>query len=159
MTFEETQRYEFKNTSSADAQWSSLVPRKTHQGYVRLGPDRRVFAVAMFHELHCMSTFHRALTWHDHPDANVGHFQHCLNYLRQLFMCAADTTLEPYDFMKRNYTVEAVGATRQCGDWSTVYREADENWTAWLNYAVANRTKLGLVVSISILFSVSCAGL
>ncbi|KAI0028068.1 hypothetical protein K488DRAFT_80864 [Vararia minispora EC-137] len=142
MTFGETQRYESGNTSSADAQWRSLVPR-THQGYVRLGPDRRVFALAMFHELHCMATFHRALVWHEHPDANPGHFQHCLNYLRQLFMCAADTTLEPYDFMTQDYSIGRAGVTRQCRDWSMVYREADDNWTGWFAYASAiNHTAL-----------------
>jgi len=139
LDFAESVSYPMDGPAS-DEIWETLRSVKTHQAYVRLGPDRRVFALAMFHEMHCINMFRQALLQHDHPNANPHHVQHCINYLRQFFLCAADSTLEPYDFMERNYTTQRFGMTRVCRDWSAIYRSADENYADWKVWLKNNRT-------------------
>ncbi|CAL1696229.1 unnamed protein product [Somion occarium] len=124
----------------AEVQWDSLWRVDSHKGYIRLGPDRRVFAVAMFHELHCVGSLRRALTNPSHPDSASHHVHHCFNYLRQFFLCSADSTLEPYDFMTRDYTAERVGITRKCRDWSAILEAAQQNFIDWRPWFIRNLT-------------------
>jgi hypothetical protein len=140
-------------------------------GFIRLGPPRRAFAISMFHQLHCITAFQRALqgkflteegmlhymdqgmteseakkhaTIHD-PTADYGHVHHCVNYLRQAFLCAADDTLEEGDFMDDFLTkdedtdddaVFAEGKTfnKVCRDWSALYDFADRNHIEFHEY-------------------------
>lgn len=84
----------------------------------------------MFHQFHCLDALrHAVLALHD-PDAvhtegaHAGkHAQHCLNYLRQTILCAADTTLEPFV----NPGI-GIGVVHQCRDWTQVYEWAEANW-------------------------------
>jgi hypothetical protein len=46
----------------------------------------------------------------------MGHTTHCLEYLRQSTMCAADTTLEPFT---PNLGLD--GTKHKCRDWDTIY--------------------------------------
>jgi len=55
LTVEKTNRYAL--TSSSD--WGSLFP--AGNGWVRLGPDGRLFAVSMYHQLHCLNAMRHAL--------------------------------------------------------------------------------------------------
>ncbi|KAF8507288.1 hypothetical protein BU17DRAFT_100682 [Hysterangium stoloniferum] len=144
MTFGETSRYTLPG-ALADAEWES-IRKGNYQGYVRLGPERRIFAVDMLHQLHCVNTFRKGLT---HSDAesqrkNEHHMVHCLNYLRELFLCVADTTLEPYDYRALNFTVEKVGFTRECRDWSRIYERMDEDAEAWRDFAIKYNEEHGL---------------
>ncbi|EIN04128.1 hypothetical protein PUNSTDRAFT_138857 [Punctularia strigosozonata HHB-11173 SS5] len=133
MTFEESVRLKVDG-SLAGAEWfSQRVPAK-HAGYIQLGPEKRLFAVAMYHELHCVNTFRKALADPKDADGTPHHVQHCLNYLRQLFLCSADATLEPYDWTLRNYTQEPVGITRQCRDWTVVYERMEESYDSWVRF-------------------------
>ena len=50
-------------------------------GILRLGPDRCVFAVAMFHQLYCLDGLSKALNSVNQTVLD-GHVGHCLNYLR-----------------------------------------------------------------------------
>ncbi|THV07186.1 hypothetical protein K435DRAFT_581864, partial [Dendrothele bispora CBS 962.96] len=52
---------------------------------------------------------------------------HCLMYLRQIFLCNADLTLEDGDFTGKNYTTQRIADTRKCRDWSTVARWVNQN--------------------------------
>ncbi|EIN05095.1 hypothetical protein PUNSTDRAFT_107391 [Punctularia strigosozonata HHB-11173 SS5] len=141
MTFEETGRFALQGPV-ADAEWDTLRVINTHEGFVRLGPDNRMFSVAMFHELHCVSdVFRVALVDAEDPRAKEHHFQHCLNYLRQLFLCSADATLEPYDFMERDFERDRGGFTRECRDWSAVYEASARNWDWWEEYKLTHRTR------------------
>ncbi|KAI0315987.1 hypothetical protein OF83DRAFT_1173300 [Amylostereum chailletii] len=112
---------------SADEEWAALTAAGYH--YVRLGPDDRLFIVTMFHELHCLRILNLAFS--KTPPATRGHLKHCLDYLRQGALCAADVTLEPGDFEQRDFEVERVGATHTCRDWSAVYPVMDANYYAW----------------------------
>jgi hypothetical protein len=110
-----------------DDRWYALTT--TGEGHVRLGPDDRIFAVTMYHELHCLRVLNLAFS-KSHV-ASVSHIKHCLGYLRQNALCAADLTLELGDFEQRDFDVERVGATHTCKDWSAVYAIMDENYDAW----------------------------
>lgn len=114
-------------------------------GFVRLGEDKRVFSVVMFHQVHCIEIMQRSLR------ANTGdgdghmqeHFQHCLSYLRQLFLCEADATLEPGDVLKEVEELELserLPFTRECRDWSAVYDYMDTNLLDFREFRTANRT-------------------
>ena len=69
------------------------------------------------------------------------HCQHCLNYIRQSVLCKAADSLEPGDFMTRDYndgTDKYVGDLA-CQDWTKVFDMAYQNtvdyksWTAKWN--------------------------
>ncbi|KZS97278.1 hypothetical protein SISNIDRAFT_450070 [Sistotremastrum niveocremeum HHB9708] len=139
MSFYHSVQYTPSNPDSG-THFDSLVPRSG--GFIRLGPDWRAFSVAMFHELHCLFAINRALHG---PESSYlrGHFTHCTNYLRQLFLCSADHTLEPGDFMSRNLSDHSnVFFNRQCRDWSAIYDFSETNideFRTWrtLNYSSA----------------------
>ncbi|EIN10127.1 hypothetical protein PUNSTDRAFT_32734, partial [Punctularia strigosozonata HHB-11173 SS5] len=132
MDFSETVRYALNEPASA-AEWALLQMIPTHQGYVRLGAEKRLFLVGMFHSLHCMDMIRRGLLNYTDELADPPHVQHCMTYVRQLLLCGADDTLEPGDFATRNFSIRDGGSrhTRQCRDWSAVYRGVDENYQEW----------------------------
>ena len=79
---------------------SHTLPPPMH--YAR-NPGQEVFAIAVFHELHClmkiseymdkliMKIRNRDFTLHE---GEIGHNDHCFNYLRNALMCCGDITLE-----------------------------------------------------------------
>ncbi|EMD39215.1 hypothetical protein CERSUDRAFT_112888 [Gelatoporia subvermispora B] len=126
ITVEESVHYPLLGMD-ADDEWFSLT--SAGWGYVRLGPADRLFAVTMFHELHCLRMLNRAFGNVSRPDPE--HIEHCLNYLRQGILCSADLALEPGDFETKDYEVERMGATHKCGHWDTVYSFVDEKYASW----------------------------
>ncbi|EJD48816.1 hypothetical protein AURDEDRAFT_136066 [Auricularia subglabra TFB-10046 SS5] len=124
MSVEETAHFTLGLTGRA--QWASDVPETAGYGYCRLGPEDRVFALTMFHELHCLRILSEAFE-HDKPD----HVRHCLSYLRHGILCSADLTLEPGDALDRDFTHSRSGSTRLCRDWSVVYNAMERNWRNW----------------------------
>ncbi|KAL5486152.1 hypothetical protein ACEPAI_7196 [Sanghuangporus weigelae] len=118
----------------ASAAWSSVYPNGF--GFVRLGPERRILCVSMFHQLHCIEKMRRALDSPDDPVATIPHLQHCMNYIRQMVMCGADLTLEPDGFDETNNRSGAtgVGVAHRCRDWSVVYDTVKENFARWTEY-------------------------
>ncbi|EPQ56285.1 hypothetical protein GLOTRDRAFT_39785, partial [Gloeophyllum trabeum ATCC 11539] len=105
--------------------WASVFP--DGNGFVRLGPSKRLFALSAFHEMHCMQSVRRALVQEGHGD---GHVQHCLNYLRQMILCHANIQLEP---VREDGTV-AWGRERTCRDREELYDWLGKNmaeYRAW----------------------------
>lgn len=137
--FEESTEFTILGPDAKKA-WRSLHPKG--RGYVHLGPRRRIFAIAMFHQLHCIVAFHTVLSDPEDPTYAPEHVHHCLNYVRQLILCNADQTLEPYDFMSRNFTTDPVGHTRQCRDWSRLYDFVKTNHVEWMDFVRTNLTDL-----------------
>ncbi|KIJ44343.1 hypothetical protein M422DRAFT_228437 [Sphaerobolus stellatus SS14] len=137
MVVEESVHYRPLGRDS-DAQWASISPGES--GYLRLGPENRLFAVSMFHQLHCLRMIN--LGFSKAKIASPGHLQHCLNYLRQAALCSADITLEPGQFEEKDFTIERVGATHECRDWEIPYNMMDENFEIWkkIKEKEANRT-------------------
>lgn len=115
----------------ADEDWATIVNNPEGFGWVRLGPDDRLFALVMFHQLHCLRQMQRAIADRNHPLANPHHIRHCINYLRQAFLCKADFSLESGDFMARNYSEGQMGDTMACEDWSVLYDYLESNYEDW----------------------------
>ncbi|KAF9467895.1 hypothetical protein BDZ94DRAFT_1155206, partial [Collybia nuda] len=124
---EESNHYPLHGNASDDL-WFS--PTSAGWGYTHLGPEDRNFMVTVFHELHCL----RVLNFAIGDSVNLGHVHHCLNYFRQATLCSADLTLEPGDFVTRNFETDRVGALHTCKDWSVVYDLMQERWDHWVEF-------------------------
>ncbi|KAK6510076.1 hypothetical protein TWF481_004789 [Arthrobotrys musiformis] len=83
------------------------------------------FAVSSFHQLHCLhmvvKSYFSALGSHDH---DVVHTKHCLEYLRNSIVCAADSALEPWK--KELNGVDGFGNTHMCRDFEGLFKWAEE---------------------------------
>jgi len=130
MVVEESVHYSI-TAPEAMSEWLYNSPFGT--GSVRLGPNNRGFFISMFHELHCLRLTRIALESAPKPSL-INHSFHCLNYLRQSALCASDTTLEPGDFMQRDFTLDRIGATHVCRDWDAIYQDMRINWVEWYLY-------------------------
>ncbi|KAF9240372.1 hypothetical protein BU15DRAFT_61394 [Melanogaster broomeanus] len=117
---------------------------------VRLGAADRMISVAFTHEQHCMIIMQKAFAA-DADDLThlIGHTVHCLNYFRQITLCAADITLEPHDVLSRNYTLRRDGGTHQCFDWPALYDAIQINWEEW-RYKLATNSSVSLVTSLPV---------
>ncbi|KAF8966655.1 hypothetical protein BDZ97DRAFT_1807354 [Flammula alnicola] len=106
----------------ADDDWASLIP--VDSGFVDLGPNHDLFSLSMYHQLHCLDVMRHAFA-----TAKAGvlhHVSHCLVYLREMVLCASDTTLEPAD------SVEHLGSTgdnviHKCRDWTQIRGVVEAN--------------------------------
>jgi len=138
-TFDCSVRYAL-NTSVAEEIWNKSTDTR-NGGFVRLGPDRRVFAVSMFHELHCMSALSRALNETVQTPMLDGHVGHCLNYLRMFTQCTADATEEP---VVKVSILKSQGCApsfiRRCSNWNTLYDFLSRNYLAFHEHKVVNGT-------------------
>ena len=126
-----------------DSSRYSLYAPETHQewlwtatagdGNVHYGPGRRLFVVAVTHELHCLRSYRAALAQDAVPHGHhqLAHLTHCLNFFRTSTLCAADTTLEPPDAFARNYTSQRAGGVHRCMDWPAFYDEMGTNYREW----------------------------
>ncbi|KAG2038443.1 hypothetical protein BDR03DRAFT_862003, partial [Suillus americanus] len=79
------------------AEWKSLDHFPHGHGFVRLGPNGRLFGVSMFHQIHCLQMIRLALI-----DGPNGHSGHCINILRQAILCNSDITLDPLTLLGLN---------------------------------------------------------
>ena len=122
LTIEDSVYYE----PNATAEWSTLFP--PGGGFVRLGPEHRLFGVSMFHQLHCLDKMRRAVV-HDPPSEwERWHTQHCLNYVRQMLLCASSNRLEPVKETAEGLKVDGLGLEHTCRDWSVLRGIAEENF-------------------------------
>ena len=129
MSFEESVRYGI-HEPEAQLEWLYTATRED-QGNIRLGPNHRFFSVALTHQQHCLRAIRKALD-EDNIPSNVHHAEHCLSVLRQLTLCAADSTLEPGDSFGRNFTNERVTGIQTCMDVEAFHMAMWELWTDWL---------------------------
>lgn len=133
MTFQESMRYGFTDNDTTD-NWETLFTNQFGIGFAHLGPFHHRFIGAAYHSLHCVYSMSEDFDKPDHVANPSHHFIHCLNYMRQIFLCTADMTLESGDFMMRNLTVDRMGVTRQCRDWVQVGDWINQNFKEWSDY-------------------------
>lgn len=121
--------------------WHSAMP---YDGWVRLGPRGRSFALSMYHQMHCLDGMRNALiSVHDAMNKSSpeivhmrGHAFHCFNLLRQNLLCGADTTLE-YEGAgtmsdgeaEKRTTID--GNLHRCRDWTQAHRWVKDNNEEW----------------------------
>lgn len=126
------------NSSVTEEVWTKSTDTKSG-GMIRLGPDRRLFAIAMYHQLHCLAGLSKALTAKNLTSASDGHVGHCLNYLRQVFQCSADATEEP---VVKASVLKSQGCAppfiRQCSNWATLHDFISANYLAFHEFKVKN---------------------
>ncbi len=115
-------------------EWHSLFPRGS-EGFVRLGPRSRLFGVSMFHQLHCLDKMRRAVVGVPPSEWESWHTQHCLNYVRQMLLCAASTRLEPVKLGhgkgEGSLKVDGLGLEHSCRDWTLLREMVEENFERW----------------------------
>ncbi|TFK41685.1 hypothetical protein BDQ12DRAFT_392738 [Crucibulum laeve] len=145
LTIENSHHYAL-NAPSSDAEYLSMYPGQL--GFLRLGPNKRFFGIAMYHQLHCLDSLRQAIIhgpdWMHHSRRammggadplgkrdQVPHADHCLNYLRQTILCSADMTLEPELVLGSQDVGEGLAVTHVCKDWSAVHDFAEKNWEEW----------------------------
>ncbi|KAF4604681.1 hypothetical protein EYR40_003459 [Pleurotus pulmonarius] len=137
MTMEESEHYPIHGIDAKE-QWASTA--SDGFGYVRLGEEYRAFAVNAFHQLHCLRAMRDALANpSDRSPAADGHFQHCLNFIRQFALCSPNLTLEPADALSRDFETQRSGAVLICKDWRRLYDYMSDNWSSWKEFQ--NRTQ------------------
>lgn len=120
---------------SNDNGWASLTPRG--HGFVKI--DEEFYSLSLYHQLHCLNSFRRTFNNNNngsHANHGTFHAEHCISYLRQMILCAGDTTLEPaYSaFTKDGLPTRAasgIGVTHQCRDWVQIRHFAEENYELW----------------------------
>ena len=108
-------------TDDAEREWSSIFPEGG--GFLRLGPEGRLFGLALFHQLHCLARIRRAMNVRQSSE----HVHHCFNYLRQAILCEANPTIEPVIPILGRRSVNAE-IPRVCRDWTQVYALVEENF-------------------------------
>ena len=91
---------------------------------------REPFMVSMLHQLRCIDVVRDQLT-KPRAQRDEQPARHCMNYIRQMILCAADLTLEPVDI---GHEASGVGVTHTCRDWRTVYDTVDRNYAEWTEY-------------------------
>ncbi|EIW52495.1 uncharacterized protein TRAVEDRAFT_52939 [Trametes versicolor FP-101664 SS1] len=130
IVIEETVHYHPNNSR----EWSSMYPAGS-EGFVRLGPQGRLFGVSMFRQLHCLDEMRRAMVEPPNTEQADSHVQHCLNHIRQMLLCASSVRLEA---MKKDETlgenaekIDGLGFEHQCRDWSLLWRKVEENYAGW----------------------------
>ncbi|EGX95202.1 hypothetical protein CCM_03474 [Cordyceps militaris CM01] len=88
-----------------------------------------LYATSSVHQLHCLATMRETIKSYsqgEEPLYSSGHAYHCLNYLRQGVLCAADTTLEyghpvwNKEKTSMEYDFAGNGVVHQCRNWNTV---------------------------------------
>ncbi|KAH9834558.1 uncharacterized protein C8Q71DRAFT_147219 [Rhodofomes roseus] len=132
MTLQESVHFTLNGSDPVvTAEWESIAAHPDGFGRTRLGPDHRLFVMTFYHQLHCIWKFQQALVDRNDPTASEHHVQHCLNYLRQTFMCEAADSVEEGDFMTRDFEQDRIGDTLVCRDWGKVYDVLDEAYAGW----------------------------
>ncbi|KAF7330358.1 N-acetyltransferase domain-containing protein [Mycena venus] len=124
MPLENTRRYMIEDPES-DQEWDAMSPGK---GIIHLGEQRRPFSISMFHQLRCISILRKEMvsaqkTGVVKPDSEIN--QHCINYMRQMLFCAADTVLDVVLGPISHPLV--VPEFFECRDWQLVYDAVERN--------------------------------
>ncbi|RPD61389.1 hypothetical protein L227DRAFT_471958, partial [Lentinus tigrinus ALCF2SS1-6] len=124
LTPEDTVHYQV-SSPEADGEWAALFP--PGGGFMRLGPEGRPFVLTLYHQLHCLDRIRQAIG----EKHTTQHVHHCFNYLRQLVLCEADSTLErPLHWQAADSESAYPSGERMCTDWEHVYEIAAANHEA-----------------------------
>ena len=115
MPSDDTLHFDLTSPEGA-AEWSAIVPGS---GLVYLGPQRAPFTISMLHQLKCLNVIRSILPHRNDSDVQGTLVQHCLNYLRQMIMCRADTHLESVQDPMTSKVDEF--SVYRCRDWCAVY--------------------------------------
>ncbi|PSR83173.1 hypothetical protein PHLCEN_2v376 [Hermanssonia centrifuga] len=138
MSLHETSHYWMDpNDTISDKEWGTTLLYTPGYGRVRLGPEHRVFVVSYFHQLHCLRGIQGGIVFPGRDEEVRGtyeHVQHCLNYLRQTFLCTAADMLEKGDFMENSFEPGTLGDDLVCQDWEVLLRAMRDNYDEFVEW-------------------------
>jgi len=132
MTFHEVSQFSLDGSPVHKGNWLTLYTNQFGIGFQHLGPFHWRYISEEYHSLHCLYTMQNDFDKPDHANHPSPHFIHCLFYLRQLFLCNADMSLEEGNILKRNFTMDRVGETRICRDWDHIASWVEDEFEDWL---------------------------
>ncbi|KAJ7817844.1 hypothetical protein B0H14DRAFT_2520811 [Mycena olivaceomarginata] len=129
-----TTRFEMNLSSNISLkEWETL---SIHPFVVHLGANGRAFSVAYYHQWHCVHVLTLTFLRGEYKRLTNEHVQHCLNYLRQSFLCMSDDSLELGDSMAARGDI--FGGVGICRDWEKVNELVDINLADWLKWNASN---------------------
>ncbi|THH32298.1 hypothetical protein EUX98_g1891 [Antrodiella citrinella] len=118
-------RYQM-DTADGAAEWASLTPGN---GTVFLGEERRPYTISMMHQLRCMNIIRESIL----EDRSVPETsqpsdlaRHCLNYLKQMMLCRADTYMESFWYDNSDGPID-LWSMYECKDWGAVHEAVKKN--------------------------------
>ncbi|KAJ3481077.1 hypothetical protein NLI96_g7905 [Meripilus lineatus] len=114
---------------NSTVEWDSTFPSTS--GFVRLGPKRHLYGISMFHQLHCLQQFSNAIAKRPTRQTEWDHVSHCMNYVRQMVLCASNLRLEPLKESPQGLKVDGLGLKHTCRDWTRLWDLAEENYKGW----------------------------
>ncbi|PSS34214.1 hypothetical protein PHLCEN_2v1724 [Hermanssonia centrifuga] len=140
MAIENSRHYQVDGPD-VQLEWDSIYPGGD-LGFIRLGPRKRFFGLSLYHQIHCLESLREAILGQGHGEGHSGvdHSSHCLNYLRQTVLCAADLTLEPEITEGTQDVGEGIAVTHVCRDWGEVHAFVQRNWEQWEALKESNGT-------------------
>ncbi|KAJ6115582.1 hypothetical protein N7523_005999 [Penicillium sp. IBT 18751x] len=100
------------------------------------------WGISMFHALHCVKMWRDSLnpatmmSSHVHSESEYfEHAEHCISYLTQSIVCAADGTIEPAEDIvmenKHGRRIHGMGYTHQCRDTSLLFQMNGKEVSLW----------------------------
>ncbi|KAL8648402.1 MAG: hypothetical protein Q9226_006010 [Calogaya cf. arnoldii] len=139
---------------SADTAWRQTVLTQ-RGGFLWVDFNQtssRAWGISMFHALHCVQMLRDAIKDHngmkpvvdkkagnkragrkEHPLMDPMHLGHCIGYIAQHLMCAADSTIEP-PWVERDdrgqvidFGIDGEGSRHQCRDSSLLWAIAEKS--------------------------------
>jgi len=130
MYFEASNRFDYGEDAASVSDWKSLLPSGGHT--IHLGKDRsEIYTVSLFHQLRCLDIIGDALVAFQHNNRTISPDSlttHCMDYIRQMAMCRADTRIESARSpIGPRITVWDVRHTT-CRNWENVYSAAEQNY-------------------------------
>ncbi|KAJ8091781.1 hypothetical protein PM082_021016 [Marasmius tenuissimus] len=132
LTLQESAHYIWDDPSNVTRdEFNSLL---RYQALSFLGSNYRQTINSWYHNFHCIAQIRAALYNHSDTIANVHHFGHCLQYLRQFLLCGATGMIEEGDFMKKDFETDRVGSDLVCQDWEHAFAaltEEENQFNEW----------------------------
>lgn len=139
MGLHETMRFGLNASEKiGDADWATVLRLSDGYGRARIGPERRVFVVSYFHQLHCLRGIQRGIVFPEATDdvsPAPEHIHHCINYLRQTLLCTAADMLEKGDFMASSFSSgSTIGDALVCQDWEVLIGAMQRNYDEFMDW-------------------------
>jgi hypothetical protein len=108
-------------------------------GFVRMGKKGRSFMVSFYHQFHCVDYLRGSYimardgiaTDPEVIDGDIGHDNHCFQFLRESIMCKADNTLVAWNSPNQTLSRAGLGKIHRCRNWEHVRRSLINNGDAW----------------------------
>jgi len=128
MILHDSKHYNLNDQDSA-SEFAQLLPSGGH--VVHLGEELSTHTISMFHQLKCLDIIREA--YNSPLNSSMVLPQHCLNYLRQRFLCRPNLQLESARFGGGTKPLTSKPYDVVCPDWTAIYDAAEENYNDYMS--------------------------